>query len=179
MRRRQLLILAAGSGVLLAAGGFYALPSAPRPAALSIAAAQQLLAQLHGQALVSRQGFRPTEVFNHCAQSIEYSMQGYPEHKPVWFRHSVGAMAFSVFAARGAMRHPLAEPIPGAAALDQPASVSQALARLQQAFQDFAEYSGELQPHFAYGVLDHAEYAVAHVLHLYNHLSLLQGTTKV
>jgi hypothetical protein len=179
MRRRQLLTLAAGSGVLLAAGGFYALPSAPRPAALSIAGAQQVLTQLQGQTLISRQGWNPAEVFNHCAQSIEYSMQGYPELKPAWFRHSVGPMAFSVFAARGAMRHALTEPIPGAAALDQPATVSQALTRLQQAFKDFAEHSGQLHPHFAYGALDHAEYAEAHVMHLYNHLSLLQGATKV
>ncbi|MCU1716410.1 DUF1569 domain-containing protein [Pseudomonas sp. 5P_3.1_Bac2] len=179
MRRRQLLTLAAGSSVLIAAGGFYALPSAQRPAALNITGAQQLLSQLQGQPLVSRQGWSPAQVFNHCAQSIEYSMQGYPELKPLWFRRSVGPLAFNAFAARGAMRHPLDEPIPGAAALDQPASVDQALARLQRAFSDFAEYAGKLQPHFAYGQLSHGEYAEAHVLHLYNHLSLLQGTTKV
>ena len=45
---------------------------------------------------------------------------------------------------------------------------------LQQAFADFAAYQGELQPHFAYGALSHADYARAHVLHLYNHLSLIR-----
>ncbi len=113
-------------------------------------------------------------MFNHCAQSIEYSISGYPELKPVWFRSSVGPLAFSVFAARGAMRHPLNEAIPGAAPLNAPATQAQALQRLQQAFADFAAYQGELQPHFAYGSLSHADYAQAHVLHLYNHLSLIR-----
>ncbi|MBU1329313.1 MAG: DUF1569 domain-containing protein, partial [Gammaproteobacteria bacterium] len=63
---------------------------------------------------------------------------------------------------------------PGAAALASPASQAQALQRLQQAFADFAAYQGELQPHFAYGALNHADYAQAHVLHLYNHLSLIR-----
>ena len=113
-------------------------------------------------------------MFNHCAQSIEYSISGYPALKPGWFRSSVGPLAFSVFAARGAMRHPLDEAIPGAAPLSEPSSQTLALKRLQQAFSDFAAYQGELQPHFAYGVLNHADYAQAHVLHLYNHLTLLK-----
>jgi hypothetical protein len=124
--------------------------------------------------LRSLKGWSPAEVFNHCAQSIEYSISGYPELKPAWFRSSIGPLAFSVFAVRGAMRHSLNEAIPGAAALNSPASQVHALQRLQQAFADFAAYQGELQPHFAYGALSHAEYAQAHVLHLYNHLSLIQ-----
>lgn len=72
------------------------------------------------------------------------------------------------------MRHPLDEAIPGAAPLSEPSSQTLALKRLQQAFSDFAAYQGELQPHFAYGLLNHADYAQAHVLHLYNHLTLLK-----
>jgi len=113
-------------------------------------------------------------VFNHCAQSIDYSIDGYPELKPAWFRHSLGPAAFAVFSARGAMRHPLDEAIPGAAALIEPADQALALQRLQVAFERFAEHQGALQPHFAYGALDHGEYAEAHVLHLYNHLSLIR-----
>jgi hypothetical protein len=113
-------------------------------------------------------------VFNHCAQSIDYSIDGYPELKPVWFRHSLGPAAFAVFSARGAMRHPLDEVIPGAAPLHEPSSQDQALQRLQMAFERFASHAGELQPHFAYGALSHAEYGQAHVMHLYNHLSLIR-----
>ena len=174
MQRRTVLKGAAlGSAAALGAG-YWALPTGPAPAALSLEGAQQVLAGLVDKKLVSLKGWSPAEVFNHCAQSIEYSISGYPELKPAWFRGSVGPLAFSVFAARGAMRHPLDEAIPGAAPLNQPGSQAQALQRLQQAFADFAAYQGELQPHFAYGALSHADYAQAHVLHLYNHLSLIR-----
>ena len=44
----------------------------------------------------------------------------------------------------------------------------------EDAFARFAAFTDELQPHFAYGQLDHAEYAGAHVLHLYNHLTQIE-----
>lgn len=174
MQRRTLVKGAALGGLALLGGGFWALPGGPRPAAVSLEGALALLGTLQGITLRSLEGWSPSEVFNHCAQSIEYSMEGYPALKPAWFRRSLGPAAFAVFSARGAMRHPLDEAIPGAAPLLEPASQAQALERLQVAFERFAAYGGELQPHFAYGALDHGEYARAHVLHLYNHLSLIR-----
>ena len=132
-------------------------------------ALEQELADLHGKTLQSIRGWSPSEVFNHCAQSIDYSIDGYPELKPTWFRHSLGPAAFAVFSARGAMRHPLDEAIPGAAALTEPADQALALQRLQMAFQRFAEHQGALQPHFAYGALDKPDYTRAHLMHLANH----------
>jgi hypothetical protein len=174
MNRRQLVKFAALGGLAAVGAGYWALPAGDAPGALSLPGAQQVLAGLLDKRLVSLKGWSPAEVFNHCAQSVEYSISGYPELKPAWFRHSIGPLAFSAFAARGAMRHPLDEAIPGAALLSEPATQVLALRRLQQAFADFARYRGELQPHFAYGVLSHADYAQAHVLHLYNHLSLIR-----
>lgn len=174
MRRRTLLKGAALGGVAALGVGYWALPAGPRPAAVSLEGARQVLADLQGKTLQSIRGWSPSEVFNHCAQSIDYSIDGYPEMKPAWFRHSLGPAAFAVFSARGAMRHPLDEAIPGAAVLSEPASQVLALQRLQAAFERFAGHQDELQPHFAYGALDHAEYAEAHVLHLYNHLSLIR-----
>jgi hypothetical protein len=174
MRRRTVLKGAALGGVAALGAGFWALPTGPKLAAINLDGARQVLDDLRGRALLSTRGWSPSEVFNHCAQSIEYSMDGYPELKPAWFRHSLGPAAFAVFSARGAMRHPLDEIIPGAAPLLEPASPELALQRLQAAFERFASYDGELQPHFAYGALDHAEYAEAHVMHLYNHLSLIR-----
>ncbi len=173
MQRRSFLKLTGLTGVAALGVGYWALPSGPLPAALSIEAAQALLVQLSSQTLVSRGGWSPAQVFNHCAQSIDYSLDGYPQLKPSWFRHSVGPAAFTVFAARGAMRHSLNEAIPGAPAIVSPADPALALQRLQTAFKRFASHTGALQPHFAYGQLSHAEYAQAHVLHLYNHLSLI------
>ena len=69
------------------------------------------------------------------------------------------------------MSHNLAEPIPGAPALDAAAEAQAALARLRKAAQDFAAHTGPLQPHFAYGALDKAQYEQAHAMHLANHLS--------
>lgn len=174
MNRRHLLALLSVGGVAALGGGFWALPSGAAPAALSLAGAQQVLAGLVGRELVSSKGWSPAEVFNHCAQSVEYSLEGFPELKPVWFRESVGPMAFSVFLARGAMRHSLIEPIPGAAPLAEPASTDAAIARLQQSLQRFAAHTEALQPHFAYGLLSPDDYAKAHVMHLYNHLSLIR-----
>jgi len=174
MQRRTLLKGAAVGGVVVLGAGFWALPSGAAPAALSLDGARMVLDGLKGKALASIRGWTPTEVFNHCAQSIEYSLDGYPELKPAWFRHSVGPAAFAVFAARGAMRHPLTEAIPGAAPLAEPASQEAALQRLREAFERFAAHTGELKPHFAYGALDHDEYTQAHVMHLYNHLSLIR-----
>lgn len=174
MKRRRLLQLTALGGVAAAGAGYWALPRTVAPAPVSLEAAQRLLAGWEGRTLVSLAGWSPAEVFNHCAQSIEFSLTGYPQLKPAWFRHSVGPLAFDLFAARGAMRHPLDEAIPGAPALDAPVAQAEALARLQRAFADFAGHTGELAPHFAYGALDHAEYAQAHVMHLYDHLSRLR-----
>lgn len=174
MNRRQLVKFAALSGVVGIGAGYWALPAGEAPGALSLQGAQQVLNGLLDKRLVSLKGWSPAEVFNHCAQSIEYSLGGYPALKPAWFRHSVGPLAFSAFAARGAMRHPLDEAIPGAAPLSAPTTQALALERLQQAFADFASHQGELQPHFAYGALSHADYVQAHVLHLYNHLSLIR-----
>ena len=36
------------------------------------------------------------QVFTHCAQSVEYSMLGYPVHKSDVFKNTVGKTAFSL-----------------------------------------------------------------------------------
>lgn len=174
MKRRHVLGGAALAGVALMGGGFVLLPRAGVSAADGLARARALLEELAGVPLRSLDGWSPAQVFNHCAQSVEYSIDGYPQLKPAWFRHSVGPLAFSVFSARGAMRHALDEAIPGAAALGVPSGQTEALQRLQEAFARFAVHRGPLQPHFAYGELSHDEYAQAHVMHLYEHLALIR-----
>lgn len=123
-------------------------------------------------ALDSKAAWNWAQTLNHCAQSIEFSMQGYPQAKSRFFQLTAGAAAFQVFAWRGRMTHDLTEPIPGAPALDAQAGADTALARLQQAVAAFRAWSGPLQPHFAYGELSHAEYEQAHAMHLADHFSL-------
>lgn len=109
------------------------------------------------------------KVLNHLAQSIEYSIDGYPELKSALFRNAVGRTAFAVFEARGKMGHSLSEPIPGAPALDGQAALEPAKARLLAALQRFEVHEGAFAPHFAYGALDKPQYLRAHLMHLANH----------
>jgi hypothetical protein len=108
-------------------------------------------------------------VLDHLAQSVEMSMQGYPASKPEWFQRSLGAAAFGFFKWRGAMTHGLNEPIPGAPALPMQGDWKTGAQRLRQAVLAFRGWQGPLQPHFAYGRLDKAEYALAHAFHVANH----------
>lgn len=172
MNRRQFLI--AGAAVTAATVGGIATARALRPTA-DLSALATELETLRGHALATRAGWPPFKVFSHLAQSIELSLTGYPQMKPVLFRHTAGAAAFSVFTAAGAMRHPLTEAIPGATELADEGNVDAALDRLLAALRRFAAHEGALAPHFAYGALDKAEYAQAHALHIRDHLRLFQA----
>jgi Protein of unknown function (DUF1569) len=108
-------------------------------------------------------------VLHHAAQSIEYSIGGFPAPKPLWFRASLGSYAFALFNARGQMAHNLAEPIPGAPDIAQGQPLGPAIDRVVAALQAFERHSGALAPHFAYGTLDKLAYTRAHLMHLSNH----------
>lgn len=143
----------------------------------SLAAAEQELTRLaHAKAVVTSAHWNWAQMLEHCAQSIEYSMRGFPEPKSALFQHTVGAAAYQVFAWRGRMSHDLAEPIPGAPAIDAGTDSSTALERLRVSIRAFGQWTGPLQPHFAYGVLAKQQYELAHAMHIANHLSVYQGT---
>lgn len=110
----------------------------------------------------------------HCAQSIEFSLSGFPQPKSPVFQNTVGAAAFKVFSWRGTMSHDLAQPIPGAPALDARTDSASAVARLQRAIQEFQATQAPLRPHFAYGDLSKPEYEQAHAMHLANHFSAFE-----
>jgi hypothetical protein len=107
------------------------------------------------------------QTFVHCAQSIEYSMSGFPQMKSELFQHTVGAAAFNV--------HDLAEPIPGAPSLVDETDLEASLTRLRRSVDDFESAGGPLQPHFAYGALSQPDYALAHAMHLANHFSVIDA----
>jgi hypothetical protein len=108
-------------------------------------------------------------VLEHLAQSIEMSMDGYPQLRSALFQNTAGNAAFTFFRMRGRMSHGLAEPIPGAPALSARADWAPGAIRLRQAIGRFNGYNGALQPHFAYGPLTKTEFALAHNLHIANH----------
>jgi len=108
-------------------------------------------------------------VLEHLSQSIEMSMDGYPQPRSALFQNTAGSAAFAFFSWRGRMSHGLAEPIPGAPALGAGADFKPAAQRLRNAITRFNGYGGPLKPHFAYGALTKNEFALAHHLHIANH----------
>ncbi len=108
-------------------------------------------------------------VLNHLAQSVDMSMDGFPQPKSELFQSTVGAAAFTVFKWRRAMSHGLAEPIPGAPALPMQGDVAPAVQRLRDSINRFNAHTGLLKPHFAYGQLSKADFALAHSFHIANH----------
>ncbi len=108
-------------------------------------------------------------VLDHLAQSIEMSLQGFPQPKSALFQATAGRAAFAVFKWRVAMRHDLASPIPGAPALNAGRDWRAPALRLRSAVQSFNTFAGRLHPHFAYGQLSKADFALAHALHIANH----------
>lgn len=135
----------------------------------SIAAALKTLEQLKTTAPRMTGAWDLPHVLHHTAQSIEFSIDGFPEPRSAWFRATVGSYAFALFNARGQMSHSLSEPIPGAPDIAQDQPLVPAIEHLVSALRTFEQHGGALAPHFAYGALDKAAYARAHLMHLANH----------
>ena len=163
MRRRTLMLVAASAP--LAACSAAEVKTFPTLGAASAAIESLARGYKHNGA------WSLAQMLNHAAQSIDYSIDGFPQVKSALFRKAVGGVAFAVFQARGKMGHTLNEPIPGAPVLDAQALLEPAIARALAALRRFEAHTGALAPHFAYGELDKAQYTRAHLMHLANHWS--------
>ncbi len=162
MRRREFLLTTAG----LAAGQ----AMADQPKVQSLDGALRWLDRLDRSLTARATGAWPLgAVLEHMAQSMEMSMEGFPQPKSAAFQATAGAAAFAFFKWRGQMSHSLSEPIPGAPALAAGAAWRPAAQRLRTAIGRFAAHQGPLKPHFAYGALGKADFALAHTLHIANH----------
>jgi len=168
-----------GTAVLVTAGGLIlstadcGSPGLPR--SLKFANLDDALAELEkvtNAKNVSVQGkWNPAQVFVHLAQSIEYSMTGYPENKPAIIRKTVGRIVLSRFLSQGYMTHNLGDPIPGAPVLDPTTPLSEAFGRLTRAIADFRAFQEKLCIHFVYDDVTKEEYEHVHAMHIANHLS--------
>jgi hypothetical protein len=169
MKRRRVL---QASSVLLAvpvAGSLAGCTGELRTFTSWKAGQEAVLELLFREKVVHDNPWNLSQVLQHLAQSIEFSMQGFPVLKGAWFRASLGSAAFAVFNARGKMSHSLDEPIPGASALDAAQTLKTSVQRLLDAMDAFAAFNGTLRPHFAYGELTKPQYERAHLMHLANH----------
>ena len=162
MKRRDFVV----SGVALGSGLVWAAPTKVQ----TLSEARLWIDQLEKAPGVKTTGAWPlVSVLEHLSQSIEMSLDGFPQPKSAAFQHTVGAAAFAVFQWRGKMSHGLDEPIPGAPALTPQGDWKSAANRLRAAIARFEANTGPLKPHFAYGALSKTEFAQAHVLHIANH----------
>ena len=114
-------------------------------------------------------GWPLPHVLEHCAQSIEFSMDGFPRLKPWVIRATIGKLVARRFIARGALQHDLRAPIPSAPALEQ-TQVEPALGRLRDAVARFRARVEPLSPHFVFGELSKSQYEQLHALHILDHL---------
>jgi len=165
----------------LAVGAGYVAANRQHPIAsaqfVDLAHAVGTLERLAVAPLHTREGWDLARVLRHATQSIEYSLEGFPQPKPAWFQATLGTTAFAVFSARGRMSHNLTEPIPGAPAIagDQP--LGPAAKAAIEMLHRFDRHAGALAPHFAYGALGKADYLRAHLMHLADHWQWVDGGT--
>lgn len=161
--------IASGAFLGVAGGGYYWL-NAPRDQShLGLDLMLSKLDDISKSPLRTVGSWDATRTFHHLAQSVEFSMEGFPEHKSALFQKTVGKLAYKVFNARGEMSHGLDQVIPGEVVTTEGAA-KDAVLRLKQSLNDFKTYEAEMKPHFAYGHLKKDDYAIAHVLHINNHL---------
>jgi hypothetical protein len=106
----------------------------------------------------------------HCAQGIEFSLQGYPRMRAALFRVTIGRVVLARFLRRGAMSHDRTAPIPGAPSIPSGGSVAEGVSRLRAAIEAFRAHAGPHAPHFVYGSLTHAQYDAIHAMHIEDHL---------
>ena len=169
MQRRLALKVLAGIGITGTASTIAWHGITPANSPLTLKQVLKDLERIKNHPISLNTSWSLAQTLIHCAQSIEYSMTGFPEHHSPLFKNSIGKLAFSAFYTKGKMTHPLDEAIPGAPALDSNVDLELAFNRFIKSLTDFDEFQGELAPHFAYGKLSKHEYEVAHVMHFNNH----------
>lgn len=122
--------------------------------------------------LVMDQPYSLYKALTHMAQSMEYSMTGYPKLDSPLVQ-SIKKIGFNVFKSQGYMSHDLGAPVPDAPAIADEGPLEDAFLRLRNACSDFQNYTGALHPHFSYGTLSYEDWELAHSFHCANHFSNL------
>lgn len=168
MDRRNFILAAIVGGAAVGTGGWIWIGTDNH--SLTIEASIRELDKLMDKPVATVGDWNVAQILAHCAQSVEFSMTGFPEQKSALFRNTVGATAFALFSATGKMTHSLSEAIPGAPLIKENAEIPAAYERFRESMLAFRDYSGRLAPHFAYGSLTKSQYERAHAMHFYNHL---------
>jgi hypothetical protein len=141
----------------------------------TLAEAAREIKKIHDAASPSSTGdWTVFQALEHCAESIRYSMTGFPAMKPPFVRVTVGRLVSGFFLWRGAMSHDLAAPVPGAPGIEAKGDVKGAAADLLAVIEDFNTFDKPLAPHFLYGDRSKADYDKLHAMHIANHLDVIR-----
>jgi len=178
MDRRNFLLGVVVGGAVLATSGTVWLGSRSNSSSLTIDACLQSLDDLMNENIMTLGDWNLAHILVHCAQSVEFSMSEYPDHKPALFKNTVGKLAYAAFSAKGEMIHGLNEHIPGAPLIEESEDTANAYRRFRESMIRFRYYTGPLAQHFAYGKLTKLEYERAHAMHFYNHLLEVDFTSQ-
>jgi len=177
MNRRKFLLGIIAGGAVVGTGGVAWLGVGSSKIPLTIDASLQALDKLMSENIMALGDWNLYQIFVHCAQSVEFSMSTFPEHKPALFKNTVGKLAFAVFSEKEEMTHGLSEVIPGAPLIEKSEDTVYAYKRFRESMVKFRSYGGPLAEHFAYGSLTKPEYERAHAMHFYNHLLEIKPTS--
>lgn len=104
------------------------------------------LLQLEGNEDIPTSQWPLYEILAHCAQTIEYSMTGYPQLKPKLVRNTIGRVVIRKFLKQGFMKHNLTAHVPGGAKLKTSGTAKEGMELLRQAIDTFQAYQGPLAP---------------------------------
>ncbi|HND13265.1 MAG TPA: DUF1569 domain-containing protein [Pseudomonadota bacterium] len=106
----------------------------------------------------------------HCAQSIEYSLTGFPTQRGLLVRTLIGPLLLRKYLRQGFLSHDVKAPIPGAPPLSPDLAFTDGAERLRRAISEFRSHRGILAPHFAFGKVSREDYEKLHAMHLADHL---------
>ena len=121
--------------------------------------------------VISKENWSPYKTFVHCAQTIDYSMTGYPEYKPLIIQYTIGKIVLAKFLRQGFMTHNLQAPVPGAPEIAEEGDIREGLELLLSSLIRFREFSGNLHRHLIFGKLSKEEYDKYFCMHIVEHLS--------
>lgn len=119
-------------------------------------------------------GWNVCEICLHCAQTIEYSITGYPVMKPALLRNTIGKLAIKKFLRQGYMKHDLMAHVPGGTKIVATGDPLTCIETLLDTIQNFKNYEGELKPHLLFGRLSKSDYDKYFAMHIAEHLSELE-----
>ena len=180
MSRKTFLRLSVGTAAAVAFGPLAGCSNNGRKlkfTTINDALVETALIEENLETVVMQQPWSLYKVLMHMAQSMEYSMTGYPQMESSAMMAAARLVFFNVFKPQGYMSHDLGAPVPGAPDIEDDGPLEDALLRYRNACSDFQNFTGALMPHFSYGELDYDNWELAHAFHAADHYSSLTYET--